>query len=180
MRSTVRDLLVLSCAVSAGVHAALVLEHAGTNVALGVAFAAAAIALVGIVAALTHGSNTRAAASAAALVLFGLVASYVAALTTGIPLLHPEAEDVTGLALATKAVELGGLGLALALLGSRRGPVSRAHPLALTLVVVAFSALAAVAVGSGGASHGDHGDHGATHHEHGHAPHEDPTDAATE
>jgi hypothetical protein len=51
-----------------------------------------------------------------AAVLVGLLVGYVLAVTTGLPLLHPEPEPVDGLALATKAVEAGGLLAALQLL----------------------------------------------------------------
>ena len=42
-------------------------------------------------------------------VLGGLLASYALVITSGVPLLHPQPEQVDGLALATKAVEVVGL-----------------------------------------------------------------------
>ena len=54
--------------------------------------------------------------------LAGLLASYALATTTGVPLLHPEAEPVDGLALVTKAIEAAGLLAALSLL--RRRPAA--------------------------------------------------------
>ena len=42
--------------------------------------------------------------------------AYAAAITTGLPLLHPEPEPVNGLALFTKAVEAVGLVAATELL----------------------------------------------------------------
>ena len=44
-----------------------------------------------------------------AAVFAGLIASYALAVTTGLPLLHPEPEPVEALALFTKAVEAIGL-----------------------------------------------------------------------
>ena len=49
-------------------------------------------------------------------VLAGLLVSYGLAVTTGLPLLHPEPEAVETLALATKAVEVVGLAAAGVLL----------------------------------------------------------------
>ena len=80
-----RDMVILACAVSAGIHGALVRRH------------------------------FREGAGAAA-VLFGLLLSYVAARTTGLPVVHPEPEPAYGLALATKATEAVGLVAAATLL----------------------------------------------------------------
>ena len=47
----------------------------------------------------------------------GLIAAYLFAITTGLPLLHPEVETADGLAVFTKSVEALGLVVALDLLG---------------------------------------------------------------
>ena len=73
-----RDALVVACAVSAGVHAALTPEHLREEPAAGA-------------------------------VLAGLLVLYAVAVTTGVPLLHPDVEPADGLGLVTKAVELVGL-----------------------------------------------------------------------
>jgi hypothetical protein len=57
-------------------------------------------------------------------VLTGLIGSYALAITSGLPLLHPEPESVTGLALFTKAVETAGLLAALHLLWRGRPAVA--------------------------------------------------------
>ena len=49
-------------------------------------------------------------------VFLGLLASYVLAVTTGLPVFHPNPEPVDGLALATKAIEAVGLLAAWSLL----------------------------------------------------------------
>jgi hypothetical protein len=54
--------------------------------------------------------------AATAALLVGLVLSYLLAVTTGVPVLHPAVEPVEGLALFTKAVELVGVVAAVALL----------------------------------------------------------------
>jgi hypothetical protein len=65
--------------------------------------------LAAVVVALRLRPASSLAAAGAAALFAGLLASYVLAVTTGVPVLHPEAEPVDGLALGTKAVELAGL-----------------------------------------------------------------------
>ena len=120
-RAVERDLVIVVCAVSAGIHAALVPEHWAEGAAAGLGFAVAAAALAVLAVAVTRRPDALAYAATAA-VLAGLIASYVLAVTTGLPLFHPEPEPVEGLALFTKAVEAVGLLAALHLLPS---PISR-------------------------------------------------------
>jgi len=120
-----RDLVILACAVSAGIHTALTPEHFREGVGAGFGFLVSAVLLAGLVVALTR------AASPLALVLTiltmaGLIAAYAFAVTTGVPLLHPEVEPVEGLAFATKAVEAVGLVVAAhLLLPARTSPLIR-------------------------------------------------------
>ena len=46
---------------------------------------------------------------ATATVFIGVIAGYAFAITTGVPVLHPDVEAIDGLALFTKAVEAAGL-----------------------------------------------------------------------
>lgn len=108
-----RDLLAVACAVSAGVHAALVPEHPS--------FAPAVVALAVLAAGLAR-SPTPVLVDGAIVVLGGLAAAYALAATTGIPVVHPDREPVTGLAVATKAIELLGLLAALILKGTLTWP----------------------------------------------------------
>jgi hypothetical protein len=110
-----RDLLIVVCAVSGGIHAALVPGHLEEGAAAGTAFAASAALLAVLAAALTRTSGPVAVATATA-VLAGLIAAYALAVTVGLPGLHPEPEPVDGLALFTKAVEAIGLGAGVHLL----------------------------------------------------------------
>jgi hypothetical protein len=103
-----RDLVIVACAISAGIHAALAPGHWAEGVAAGAAFAASAFVLAGLAVALTRRPGIPALAGAAA-VLAGLLVSYVLAVSTGLPVLHPESEPVEALALFTKAVEAAGL-----------------------------------------------------------------------
>ena len=110
-----RDLVIVACAISAGVHAALTPEHFAEGVGAGAGFLVAALLLAGLALALTR-TSARWPATVAAVTFAGLLASYAAAITTGLPLLHPHAEPVDGVALGTKLVELIGLLGALHLL----------------------------------------------------------------
>lgn len=114
-----RDVLIVTCAVSAGIHAALVPEHMAEGTPAGLGFAVSALLLAAAAVALTRSLNPALLAGAAALFL-GLIASYALAVTTGFPVLHPEAEPVEGLALFTKAVEILGLAAATDLLARQR------------------------------------------------------------
>src|SRR4051795_5199195 len=114
-RTSTRDLLIVACAVSAGVHAALVPEHLHESTAAGGGFIAATLLLGALCVALSVRRVKRLAFAVAALTFAGLLASYALAVTSGMPVLMPQPEPIDGLALATKAVELVGLFAALAL-----------------------------------------------------------------
>jgi drug/metabolite transporter (DMT)-like permease len=107
------DAMILACAVSAGIHAALAPEHFRETTAAGVGFVASSLLLAALTVVLTRRPSETAFA-ATVLVFAGLIGSYVLAVTTGIPGVHPDVDPVEGLALATKAVEAAGLVLAAA------------------------------------------------------------------
>lgn len=108
------DTLILSCAVSAGVHGALVGEHGGSF-----AVAAAAAAATAVLLTLRPGDVVVRGAAVALLVCF--IVAYVAAVTTGLPVVHPDVEPVEGLAVFTKVVEA--LGVAAGAPSLARAPV---------------------------------------------------------
>ncbi len=114
-----RDVVILACAISAGIHAALVPDHFDEGTGAGVGFVATTVLLAALVGVLTVRPGSALALAAAASVLAGLLVSYALAASTGLPVLHPDPEPVDGLALATKAVEAIGLLTALPL--PRRG-----------------------------------------------------------
>jgi drug/metabolite transporter (DMT)-like permease len=103
------DVVILACAVSAGIHGALVPDHLDEGTGAGVGFAAATLVLAALVVWLTLQPASVLALAGAAAALAGLLAAYALATTTGLPLLHPDPEPVDGLALATKAIEALGL-----------------------------------------------------------------------
>jgi hypothetical protein len=144
------DVVILACAISAGIHGALAPGHFDEATGAGLGFVVAIVLLAVLAAALTW-EPRQTVLLAAVLVLAGLVVSYVLAVTTGVPVLHPEQESVDGLALFTKAVEVAGLVVAVGLLrGASEGRRASAPvPIALTALVACFSATAALAVSAG-------------------------------
>jgi len=114
-----RDVVILACAVGAGIHGALAAAHFAEGVAAGVGFVAATIVLAGLAVALTLRPASRPPLLGAAVVVAGLLASYLLVVTVGLPQLHPQPEQVDGLALATKAFETVGLLTSISLLRRR-------------------------------------------------------------
>ncbi len=111
-----RDVVILACAISAGIHGALVPGHFDDGTGAGLGFAAATTALASLVVVLTLLPMSAVALAGAAAVLTGLLGSYLLAATAGLPVLHPEPEPLDSLALATKAIEAVGLAAAATLL----------------------------------------------------------------
>ena len=109
------DLVILTCAISAGIHGALVQDHFEEGTGAGLGFVVATVLLAVLAVVLTRKPSQLALLGTAA-VFAGLIASYVLAITTGVPVLHPDVEAVDGLALFTKAVEAAGVVLAASLL----------------------------------------------------------------
>lgn len=119
-----RDVLIVACAISAGIHAALTPEHAREHAGAGIGFLGSAVVLAGLCVALTTRPQSATPVAVAAFALSGLIVAYALALTTGVPVLHPSPEPADGLGLATKAVEAVGLAAAVRLLAPGR-PVVR-------------------------------------------------------
>ena len=122
-----RDVVIITCAISAGIHGALTPAHFGEGTGAGIGFVVSTVLLAALVAGLTFWPVSPVPVAGAAIVLFGLLAAYGLATTTGVPVLHPEAEPVDGLALTTKAFEVAGLVTALNVLW-RRPAMSLIHP----------------------------------------------------
>jgi hypothetical protein len=121
-----RDVVLLTCAISAGIHGALVATHFDESAAAGLGFAAAAVLLAALVVALTLRPTSALALAGVATAFAGLLVGYALATTTGLPVLHPDPEPVDGLALATKAIEAIGLLAALHAL-QPKGRLTWAH-----------------------------------------------------
>jgi hypothetical protein len=108
------DAVILACAISAGIHGALVPAHLEEGMRAGLGFAGAAVLLSALAVGLTR-RPTQVALVVTISVFAGLIASYALVITTGVPVLHPEQEAVDGLALFTKGIEAIGLVLAASL-----------------------------------------------------------------
>jgi hypothetical protein len=109
------DIVILACAVSAGIHGALVRDHFEEGAGAGIGFIVATVLLALLAVALTRNASQLVLLAAIA-VLGGLIVSYVLVVATGLPVLHREREAVDALALFTKAVECLGLVTAATLL----------------------------------------------------------------
>ena len=74
----VADIVILSCAISAGIHAALVPEHFDEGIGPGTGFVLSAVLLVALAVLLTRRPSTLGLAAAVA-VFAGLLAAYALA-----------------------------------------------------------------------------------------------------
>jgi hypothetical protein len=138
-----RDALIVCCAISAGVHGALVPQHMRESIVTGVGFVIATAALAILIIGLTARPESRAVTSFTVLVVLGLVVSYAVAATSGIPMLHPDVDPIDTVGVLTKAVEVLGLCLAVGLGRPVRG---RPIPVGLTCLIGVFSALVALSL----------------------------------
>ena len=122
------DVVILVCAVSAGIHGALVPDHFDEGTGAGVGFVLATVLLVALVIGLTRHAESEWLLACALVTLLGLLASYLLAVTTGLPVFHPNPEPVEGLALATKAIEAVGVLAAWSLLRRSHASLSLHQP----------------------------------------------------
>jgi hypothetical protein len=120
------DVVILACAIRAGIDGALVPGHFAEGAGLG--FVGATVALAGLVVWLTWRPASASALVVAAVTFAALLGSYALATTTGLPVLHPDPEPVDGLALTTKAIEAAGLLAATSLLWRPRVAMSLVQP----------------------------------------------------
>jgi hypothetical protein len=109
------DVVILACAISAGIHGALVQDHFQEGTGAGIGFVVATVLLAGVAIFLTH-NPARFVVVGATAIFTGLIVSYALVITTGVPVLHPGVEATDGLALFTKTVEAVGLLTAASLL----------------------------------------------------------------
>ena len=130
-RATVEhEVLIASCAISAGIHAALAPEHFRDEPGAGVGFLVSAVLLAVLCVLLVYRPGSRIAVGAAGATLAGLLLAYALVLAVGVPVLHPDREPADGLALVTKAIELVGLvaAVGLAAPGVLAGRFTRSLP----------------------------------------------------
>lgn len=122
------DLVILACAVSAGIHGALVPAHFDEGAGAGVGFVLATVVLVALAIGLTRHAKSDRLLGCAIGAFAGLLGSYLLAVTTGVPVLHPNPEPVDGLALATKAIEAVGVLSAWSLLRRPHASLASRQP----------------------------------------------------
>lgn len=108
-RAVEHELVIVACAVSAGIHAALAPEHFTESARSGAGFVAAAVLLAAVVCGFTLRPANPFLPAATVLLLGGLLTAYLLTVTSGLLPLHPQQEAVDSLALVTKAVEAVGL-----------------------------------------------------------------------
>jgi hypothetical protein len=103
-------LCAMACAVSAGVHGALVVPHAGESTRMAVAFVVGTVALALAALGLAL-MPTPAVSAATAALLLGVAMAYLLSRTGGIPGLteHPEPFDTLGVALSVLEVATAGV-----------------------------------------------------------------------
>ena len=111
--STTRPLVTaVACAVSAGVHAALVVPHLHESPLLASAFAGSVVALLAAALLLAGSPADVRTRRGAGLLLLLMCCAYVATRTTGLPVLAPEPEALDPVGVATQAVQLTGAAFA--------------------------------------------------------------------
>jgi ABC-type Fe3+-siderophore transport system permease subunit len=103
-----RYCLTAVCAGSAGVHTALIQPHLAESRLLGLAFAAAAAALVLAALVVRQPRHDSWAIAVATATLCVIAVSYLFSRSTGIPLLIVQPEQVDPLGTVTTAAELAG------------------------------------------------------------------------
>lgn len=141
LRSTVS----LSLAASAGIHALLAPHHADHSLGSGVSMGLAA-ASMGVTAVVVALCPSRAAVTAAALMLGGAMLLYAAAMFVPVPVVAPHVEAPTVVGITAKAVELTGLVAAVWLLlvptlrtaGSQAAWMHRLLPVGAAAVAAAY------------------------------------------
>src|SRR5215213_3469350 len=102
------NVVVLACAASAGVHAALTPHHLEESAWLGAGFAVAAVALFAGALRFTADEVSATEAVAVALLLVALIAAYAVSRSAGLPP-SGEVEPVDVVGMATQAIQAGGL-----------------------------------------------------------------------
>ena len=108
-----RNVVLMACAASAGVHAGLVPSHLAENVWLGIAFMGAVGLLLALTVSLARTGEPRRRAGPAAVLLAVLVVAYSLSRTVGLTPLEEHVEPVDALGVLTQAAQVAGLIAAL-------------------------------------------------------------------
>jgi hypothetical protein len=101
-----------ACAVSAGIHAGLVVPHWHESHLLAMSFMASVLALLATALLLASRPDDGRVRLGAGLALLLMCGAYAASRTTGLPVLAPEAEALDPVGVATQVVQLAGAAFA--------------------------------------------------------------------
>ena len=101
-----------ACAVSAGIHAGLVVPHWHESHLLGMSFMASVIALLAVALLAASRPDDGRSRLGAGLVLLLMFGAYAASRTTGRPVIAPHAEALDHVGVATQVVQLAGAAFA--------------------------------------------------------------------
>jgi hypothetical protein len=121
-----RNVVLIACAASAGVHAGLVPSHLAENLRLGIAFAGSVGLLLALTVSLARIDDPRRRAAPAAAVLAALIVAYSLSRTVGLAPLEEHVEPVDAIGLLTQGVQAAGLSAALLLRHPSGGASARA------------------------------------------------------
>ena len=103
----------VACAISAGIHAGLVVPHWHESLLLAAAFIASVLALLAVALLAASRPDDGRVRRQAGLLLLVMCGAYAASRTTGLPVLAPEPEALDPVGVATQAVQLAGAAIAL-------------------------------------------------------------------
>jgi drug/metabolite transporter (DMT)-like permease len=109
MDRVARNAVALTCASSAGVHAALTPHHLEEDPLLGAGFAVAAVCLLAGALAFTRDVVAPITAAAVSVLLVALMTAYVVSRTAGLPLPGAAVEPLDAVGMTTQAIQAGAL-----------------------------------------------------------------------
>jgi hypothetical protein len=121
-----RNIVLIACAASAGVHAGLVPAHLAENAWLGLAFTGAVGLLLALTASLARTGEPRRLAAPAAALLAVLIVAYWLSRTVGLAPLEEHVEPVDLIGVLTQVAQLAGLIAALFLCQPAGDAIARA------------------------------------------------------
>jgi hypothetical protein len=121
-----RNVVLIACAASAGVHAGLVPSHLAESPSLGLAFAGAVGLLLALTVSLARAGEPRRRAAPAAAFLAVLIVAYALSRTVGLAPLEEHVETVDAIGVLTQGVQVAGLIAAPLLCQPAGGAIARA------------------------------------------------------
>ena len=121
-----RNIVLMACAASAGVHTGLVPSHLAENPWLGLAFMGAVGLLLALTVSLARTGEPRRRAAQAAALLVVLIVAYSLSRTVGLAPLEEDVERVDALGVLTQGVQIAGVIAALFLCHPLSDVIARA------------------------------------------------------